>query len=177
MEVNIVVSTYPTIDIDMMFLDSLSDPRTCAFGRSLAWHFAACHTHGFVMIQHTTADDASLAARLDREEREGYRQESSTTSASPVLAIPVPIQAEPVPQAAETASGSVLTTVVMVDGIPSSAHHIYATRQQVTVDEAYCGPISCAVACCFVLFFWPAAFFVPCCPCDSRRVTRLIYMA
>jgi len=36
------------------------------------------------------------------------------------------------------------------------------------VRERYCGPLSCLAAIILILLFWPAALFVPCCPCDER---------
>lgn len=36
-------------------------------------------------------------------------------------------------------------------------------------EEKYCGPKT--ICCClfWVIIFWPASIFIPCCPCDKRR--------
>jgi len=40
-------------------------------------------------------------------------------------------------------------------------------------EERYCGIVSCLCATVLVFVFWPAALFVPCCPCDKRN--RVVY--
>ena len=40
-------------------------------------------------------------------------------------------------------------------------------------EERYCGVVSCLCATVLVFVFWPAALFVPCCPCDKR--SRVLY--
>ncbi|KAJ8605605.1 hypothetical protein CTAYLR_000060 [Chrysophaeum taylorii] len=41
--------------------------------------------------------------------------------------------------------------------------------QGMQVEERYCGAVSCCIATVLFILFWPAALFVPCCPCDRRR--------
>mmetsp|Transcript_26709 Transcript_26709/g.81991 ORF Transcript_26709/g.81991 Transcript_26709/m.81991 type:complete len:133 (-) Transcript_26709:637-1035(-) len=55
--------------------------------------------------------------------------------------------------------------------LPILHEQTFAAPTVVNVEEMYCGPVSCCIACVLVLLFWPAALFVPCCPCDSRRRT------
>lgn len=45
--------------------------------------------------------------------------------------------------------------------------------QQESKRQQYCGPISCCIGIVLVVVFWPAALFVPCCPCDTRDVNQV----
>eukprot|EP00635_Sarcinochrysidales_sp_CCMP3193_P002238 CAMPEP_0118893788 /NCGR_PEP_ID=MMETSP1166-20130328/2860_1 /TAXON_ID=1104430 /ORGANISM="Chrysoreinhardia sp, Strain CCMP3193" /LENGTH=103 /DNA_ID=CAMNT_0006832647 /DNA_START=42 /DNA_END=353 /DNA_ORIENTATION=+ len=57
--------------------------------------------------------------------------------------------------------------------IPTRVHAFVTVDHRAVIEERYCGPVSCCIACVLILVFWPAALFVPCCPCDQRR--RVIY--
>ena len=65
--------------------------------------------------------------------------------------------------------------VNMVQMRPYPTQQQYPTTQNtlgapaaVIVKERYFGPITCLACAVTVLVFWPAAIFVPCCPCDER---------
>jgi len=118
-----------------------------------------------------TDGDAALAERIQREEElQPASAVVSTASQQPVVATVQAVEAEPI----ESHQVVVIQEPQRLPRVRTVV--IDATQREASYEEPYCGPISLAVACCLVLFFWPAALFVPCCPCDVRRRTTTTYI-
>lgn len=105
-------------------------------------------------VTDSVQNDAELAAMLQADENAAV---PTVVVAEPVVAHATFIEPRP---------------VIVVTGQPVPGQSVLLSTTQFETEEPYCGPISCAVACILVLLFWPAAFCVPLCPCDSRRVIR-----
>jgi len=57
---------------------------------------------------------------------------------------------------------------------PNQGHQGHPNGQQTTVittGRKYCGPISSLACVVLLIVFFPAAFCVPCCPCDEEQDT------
>jgi hypothetical protein len=102
-------------------------------------------------------DDAAVAATLQEDE--------NAAAARPTVVVGEPVVAQATP-----------VGVYPAEPVSRQPAHGQSAQEgstaQIESEENYCGPTSCAIACIFVLLFWPAALFVPLCPCDRRRVTR-----
>lgn len=113
----------------------------------------------------TTSDDAMIAAQLHQEELRQLEEARLTT-----------------PSVQTSQPSSHITTAVPIeedDGNPGNmffAPYLRLVYQKTSEEEFVCGPISCAIACCLCLIFWPAALFVPCCPCDKQKNIKRGYV-
>ena len=111
---------------------------------------------GSTETKENVQDDAAVAATLQEDENAAARP--AVVVGEPVVAQATPVEVYPAePASRQPAQGE--------SGREGSTAQIESV-------EDYCGPTSCAIACILVLLFWPAALFVPLCPCDRRRVIR-----